>query len=83
MSNKTNEVMTNDEMIELLMKPEYMATIIAQEPGYIRNSLARSADDKQIDGSFGALVQQSIGIAEVSKQQEAGNSNVISFFRKR
>ncbi|HCI53323.1 MAG TPA: hypothetical protein DE312_08435 [Gallionella sp.] len=65
-----------DKLLEGLERPERIANIIAQQPEYIRDDIARLVVAEQKSGSFGDLINRSVGLTEAHKAYQG--SNVVS-----
>ena len=65
-----------DKLLEGLGRPERIANIIAQQPEYIRDDIARLVEKEQKSGSFGDLIKRSVGLTEAHQAYQG--SNVVS-----
>ena len=73
--------MNEQEMIDTLVKTKLLSTVYVQLPKHIKNDIATLVAEKQIPGSFGALVKRSVEIDEEHRQLEG--SNVVSMIGRR
>lgn len=70
-------------IIDGLVRPERLATVIAQSSQHERDDLAELVATEQKPGSFGELVKNAIGLTEAHQEKvEQQGSNVVSFYRK-
>lgn len=71
-------------LIDAMIKPERLATTIAQLPSYEGVELAELVAAEQKPGSFGELVKNALGLIDKHKAEvEQAGSNVVSFYQLR
>lgn len=69
------------EVLKSAMRPERLASAIAQSPKYVRDDIASLVREEQEPGSFGDLIKRSFEMTEAHKEYDG--TNVVSLFNRR